>query len=208
MVQKAQGRKGSVTKKDLVTDFRRTEILQAARRTFSRLGYQSATVDAIAEEAGIAKGTVYLYFKSKEEIYLTDLHQYIDALQEETDARVAKVASAREKLAEFMAVRLEYCERNVEFVRIFFSEASVNQMRFHRDFKGFLDHTAKLVQSILDLGIARGEIRKVPIERTALAINDLTKGTIERHAMGLIKKRPSEDVNFVVDFLWSGLERR
>src|SRR5258708_5269128 len=152
MVQKAQGQKKAATKKDIVTDFRRSEILQAARRAFARLGYQSTTVDALAEEAGIAKGTVYLYFKSKEEIYLTDLHQYIDALQQETDTRVAKAVSARDKLDEFMAVRLEYCERNVEFVRIFFSEASVNQVRFRQDFKGFLDHTAKVVQSILDHG--------------------------------------------------------
>ena len=71
-------------------DQRRREILEAATEMFGRRGYDVATVQAIAERAGVAAGTVYLYFPSKEAI--------LDALREDFEAglldRVAAVATA------------------------------------------------------------------------------------------------------------------
>jgi AcrR family transcriptional regulator len=50
------------TKQEMVAEFRVTEILDAARKVFAQKGFAETTVDQIAEEAGVAKGTVYLYF--------------------------------------------------------------------------------------------------------------------------------------------------
>src|SRR5436190_14570990 len=97
-----------VTKKTIVTEFRRSEILQAARKVFARRGYRATTVDDIAAEAKIAKGTLYLYFKSKEAIYLTALVHDARGLQEESAARVAAAKGVRAKLEQFIAVRTEH----------------------------------------------------------------------------------------------------
>ena len=56
------------TKTALVTDFRRSQILDAARQSFVARGLAGTTVDGIARTAGVAKGTVYLYFRSKAEL--------------------------------------------------------------------------------------------------------------------------------------------
>ena len=48
---------------------RRQAILQAARQVFARKGYEPATLEAVAREAGLAKGTLYLYFRDKEDLY-------------------------------------------------------------------------------------------------------------------------------------------
>ena len=61
------------TKKDVVTEFRTVGILEAARKVFAMKGFNEATVDDIADAAGVAKGTVYLYYRSKRELYLAAL---------------------------------------------------------------------------------------------------------------------------------------
>ena len=57
------------SKKEVVTEFRTAELLEAARRVFAEKGFHEATVDDVAEEAGVAKGTVYLYYRSKRDLY-------------------------------------------------------------------------------------------------------------------------------------------
>jgi AcrR family transcriptional regulator len=57
------------TKQQVVSEFRRTEIVDAARTVFARRGFAFGIMDEIAKEAGVAKGTLYLYFRSKTEIY-------------------------------------------------------------------------------------------------------------------------------------------
>ena len=57
------------SKEDVVAEFRRRSIIQAACHVFGEKGFEPATVDAIAEAAHVAKGTVYLYYPSKQAIY-------------------------------------------------------------------------------------------------------------------------------------------
>ena len=57
-------------------DRKRREILEAAMRVFARQGYHRAKMEAVAEEAGIGKGTVYEYFKSKTDLFLA-LHDHM-----------------------------------------------------------------------------------------------------------------------------------
>jgi len=61
---------------------RRQEILEAAYTVFREVGYSAATVDLIAERADLAKGTIYIYFKSKEELYFSLLVNGLDILVE------------------------------------------------------------------------------------------------------------------------------
>jgi hypothetical protein len=63
------------TKKDVLLEFRTAEILDAARTVFAQRGFAGATIDAIALAAGVAKGTVYLYFESKRELFLASLRE-------------------------------------------------------------------------------------------------------------------------------------
>ncbi len=53
------------TKEEVIIEFRRSSILDAAYRLFIAKGFESTTIDDIALGAGVAKGTVYLYYKSK-----------------------------------------------------------------------------------------------------------------------------------------------
>jgi AcrR family transcriptional regulator len=63
-------------------EVRTAEIEQAARKVFLSRGFQAATIQEIAEEAGIAKGTVYLYYKSKDDLYAALLLPSLEFLNE------------------------------------------------------------------------------------------------------------------------------
>ena len=76
------------TKQQVVSEFRRTEIVDAARTVFARRGFASGIMDEIAKEAGVAKGTLYLYFRSKTEIYKAVLDHDMRALKKNTLDRI------------------------------------------------------------------------------------------------------------------------
>jgi AcrR family transcriptional regulator len=211
MVQPGQAAHPAPTKRDVVAEFRRSEIVEAARKAFGRRGYRCSTVDDIAEQAGIAKGTLYLYFKSKEEIYLTALMQDVSDLQQEASRRVAAASGARDKVREFVAVRLEHSERHANFWRIFFAEFSnlaVSPAAQSKPFQAALQRSVAQLERVLEDGIAHREIHSVPVRRTAMAIADLIRCVIERRLMGFVRSSPREDLAFVMNLLWDGLVPR
>jgi AcrR family transcriptional regulator len=104
------------TKTDIVSDFRRTQILDAARRRFASHGLSGTTIDEIAREAGVAKGTVYLYYKSKDEILLQLVERDLAELEAETVAAISAAAPLDARLRGFFAATLGFFDRNRDFV--------------------------------------------------------------------------------------------
>src|SRR5271165_1345139 len=86
------------TKHEIVTEFRSSEILEAATKVFSSKGFADTTVDEIADEAGIAKGTIYLYFRSKRDIYIAALKQGVRLANDAVRQKLAAEGSFRDKL--------------------------------------------------------------------------------------------------------------
>jgi AcrR family transcriptional regulator len=196
------------TKKEVVAEFRRGEILQAARRVFARRGFRPATVDEIAVEAGIAKGTLYLYFESKEAIYLKALLQDVTTLREETIDRLSKATGTRAKISEFIAVRSQHSRKNADFWRVYFSEFSnlaTGTTPASKPFQAELQQSIDLLAGIVRDGVSRKEIRDVEPLRTAYAITDLMRAVIERRLMGFVKSTAEEEVAFVMELLWNGI---
>ena len=60
---------GSVTRREQQKEAKRLALVDAALSVFSRVGFAAAKMDDVAEEAGVSKGTVYLYFDSKEQLF-------------------------------------------------------------------------------------------------------------------------------------------
>jgi TetR/AcrR family transcriptional regulator len=96
---------------------RRRSILQAARETFFENGFHHATVDSIAERAEVSKGTVYLYFESKEAILAHLLLEGLVDLVAELDHAYAATASlpADEQLRELAQAYLDFFRRDPQY---------------------------------------------------------------------------------------------
>ena len=106
----------------LATELRRGSILHAARAVFARQGYANTVVDDIASEAGIAKGTLYLYFPSKEQIYLAALLEEARRLDADSRAAMSSASTWRDKLGAYLQVRLDYFDAHQDFLRIYMTE--------------------------------------------------------------------------------------
>src|SRR5437016_14165990 len=112
----------TTSRRQEASELRRLAILQAARTVFARQGYADTVVDDIAAEAGIGKGTLYLYFPSKEQIYLSALLQDAREMDRLTRKAMAAANSWRDKLRAYMEVRFSYFETHQDFVRIYMTE--------------------------------------------------------------------------------------
>lgn len=99
-----------------MSDFRRTQILDAARQNFVRHGVVDTTVDGIARTAGVAKGTVYLYYKSKDEILRQVLTADLAEFHDETVPVVTGPGSLDERLRRFLVAVLAFFERKRDFI--------------------------------------------------------------------------------------------
>src|SRR5580658_1022249 len=190
-----------------VTERKHDAILDAARAVFSREGYAAASIDDVAAEAGIGKGTVYLYFKSKEELYLGALARDIRALTAEAREEMDDAPTFREKVEAFFRVRLAYCRAHEDFLRIYLSEygsmsantpISKELRRVHRK---NMRYVASVVQDAID----RREIRKVSAPALAATLFDISKGLVERRLLGWKEFQVRGEIEFATNLLWQGI---
>jgi len=176
------------TRKEVLSEFRRTGILRAARKVFARHGYDGATMDEVAEACDIAKGTLYLYFKSKRQIYLAVLKEDLGGLREATRQAISREATAHGRIRAFINARFEFCGRHRDFFRIYNSDVSAIFVATHptqKDLKEFYLEQAGMLQGIIEEGIRAGELRTVPATAAAFAIYDMTRASIARRVLGL-----------------------
>lgn len=93
---------------------RREAILNAAEKVFAADGYAAATVDAVAEEAGIAKGSIYNYFPSKHDLFFQVFLRVVAGAEAEADELMAGACTAAERLhrlLDYWSQRLGYYAR-------------------------------------------------------------------------------------------------
>ena len=199
------------TKKDVVSEFRHSALLDAARHVFGRRGFADASVDEIARRAGVAKGTVYLYYRSKRALYWASLREGLVALSDEIRGKVEEGVSLRDKIEAFVATKVSYFEAHRDFVQIYYAElsnAAANPCVSRRDFKDISLKQVRILKDAVHGAVKRREIPPVAEEPAAYAILDLTRGVITRRLMGSSGARPEKEIDFVVDVAWKAFGPR
>lgn len=86
----------------------REAILDAVDRRLARYGYRKMTVDELATDAGIGKGTIYLHFTSKEELVLSHVDRIVDRLLQRLEEAAAKEAPAAQRLRTMLVTRVMF----------------------------------------------------------------------------------------------------
>ncbi len=196
------------TKHDVVLEFRHAEILDAARKLFALKGFNEASVEEIAHAAGVAKGTVYLYYPSKRDLYWEALKGGLVSMCEDLEQQVRNAGSTEAKIRIFMAAKLRYFDENRDFFKIYYSEfgnALLQQAWLHKDFEQYHFRQMRLLAEALKEGIRNRTLRSLPVDDTAFAILHLTRGVITQRLLGWTKTRLEDDINFMFDLTWKGL---
>jgi len=190
-----------------VSDRKRSCILDAARRIFSKKGYAATAVEDVAEEAQIAKGTLYLYFKSKEDLYLAALASDLREMSAEARREMDRAQGFREKLRAFLRVRLEFSTTHEEFFRIYLAEYGSMFVKapISREIMQLFRENIRHVARVVEDAAKRGEIRPVPPGAVAAALFDVSRGLLERRLLNWREFRVRDEIEFSIDLLSEGL---
>lgn len=135
------------------------QIIDAAIRVFARAGYYNSRVSDIAREAGIASGTIYLYFKTKDEILVTLFREKMAEWVAHVRKEIAGVTDPVAKIRRLVALHFAVLEANPALAEV----VQVELRQGHKFFRGASAHEVSayfdLIGSVLDEGVAAGLVR-------------------------------------------------
>lgn len=201
---------GGTTKREVVTAFRTGEILAAAHDVFAARGFDGATIADIADAAGVAKGTVYLYYRSKREVYWATLERDLIELGARLEAALTAADGIAAKVRAFIATKLAHFDANRDFFRIYFGAFGHPAGRAAASAQGIDRYIREQVDAlgvVLRQAVERGDIRPVDPAATAFAILDLTRGVITQRLRGWSHRGLEDDVSNLFDLVWHGISR-
>ena len=142
-----------------VTGDKREAILRAAIRVFAHNGYFNSKVADIASEAGVADGTVYLYFKSKEEILHSIFDRSVEAALADGRNQLKEITDPREKLRRIALLHLEWLGADRDLAVVFQVELR-GSTKFMEEFSaaGFAEYLG-LIRATIEEGQRTGVFR-------------------------------------------------
>ncbi|GAB6886651.1 fatty acid metabolism transcriptional regulator FadR [Desulfothermus okinawensis JCM 13304] len=144
------------------------KILEAAIKTFSKYGYYRATISQIAKEAGVADGTIYLYFKNKDDILRSFFNYRTNEVFAKFKDEVKKGKNALDKLRRLIHAHLSAFENSREMAIVYQVESKKRSHLSKDKIKEMSNMYMELVKEIIELGQKEGTIRKdlsIPLVR-------------------------------------------
>jgi AcrR family transcriptional regulator len=189
-------------KQKVVAEFRRSEILAAAAKVFATKGFVATRMEDIAKAARLAKGTLYLYFQSKDAIYEATVRQAMTTVAALTEERVGKESDLAGKLAAFISVRIAFWNEHQQLYRIIMS---INRQEQHRKRSIAWQKVVVLyLQSMFADAAKAGEIPDQDFRAAAWTTIDAIRGVNERRAYST-ERSTDEDTKFLTAFLLRAL---
>ena len=143
------------------------EILQAAFDEFSRNGYATTTLEAIAERAGVTKGTIYVYFENKEHLFISMVREVtkatLDTVHDMFASHDGSTADLLRAQFSFIYQHIVADRRRREVVRMLIAEAPRFPELADRYHEEILKPCLDMLRQAIQRGIDRGEFRKSAI---------------------------------------------
>ena len=182
---------------------KRARILDAAVKVFAGRGFHSATVAEIARAAGVADGTIYLYFKSKDDLLLRLFDEKMTDLLAEARAALASEPSAPEKLRRFIQLHLSVVERNPELASVLIVElrqsAQFLKAADRNKLAAYVDLIAEVVRAGQENGELTAGISPAAVKRAIFgALDELALGWLVSGRRTSLKKTAAEVAEWLV----------
>lgn len=158
---------GTKERKEREKEARKEEIIDAAEKLFFEKGLAAATMDEIAERAELSKGTIYLYYKSKEDLYLAVSIRGLDVMHELFERALSNGQSTIQQIANLGEAYYEFFKSNRNYFRMFiFFENPRLQTQVSDDMKEqcsiaerrVWDLVVRLIQRGIDEGLLHKEL--------------------------------------------------
>lgn len=155
---KSKARSGGGKRRPLKKAERRAQILESARDVFARVGYHQATIDHVVAEAGVARGTFYLYFDDKRAVFA----ELIDRFSSRLASAIVRIVTddperpVDEQVRENIRAIIGVCLNERVMTKILFTDAVGIDPAFDRKLASFYDEVVQLLTESLRDGQALG----------------------------------------------------
>ena len=163
-----------------VSEERKDQIMNAAEDVFAQKGFSDARMDDIAEETGLSKGTLYLYYKSKDDLIIAILDRIFQRefrAFENLDLATISASEAIWAFVETTAKDIKMMMRLLPITYEFMGLAFRNKF-VQKTFKTYLNHYLDLLIPIIQQGIDSGEFRPADPKEVAIAMGAVLEGTL------------------------------
>src|ERR1700687_2634855 len=193
----------SMTKETIVKEFRVRELLEAARRVIGKHGFQGATIDRVAEEAQVAKGTVYIYFANKDELLHAAVIDGLRTMLNQLSQVGETVGSPLDRLKTIVREQFRLLHSNQDFVKALLLETSLVTAKpgdphadeLRKVFTGYFDFMTGVLRAAMDAG----EIRRIDPQFCAFMLDELVTGSLRRRMLDLTTTPIEDDAEAVLE---------
>lgn len=135
-------------------------IFESAIQVFSNCGYSGATMDEVVARAGVAKGSLYYHFKSKEELFIFIIKEGMNLIHEEVDKATIDIEDPYEIIKESAKVQLKYVYENKDLFKVIISQiwgtGERNNM-LREEIKSLINQSSKKFKAVMDAGYIEDE---------------------------------------------------
>ena len=191
-----------------VTDERKSQIITAAEDVFTQKGFDEARMDDIAEETGLSKGTLYNYFKSKDDLIIAILDRIFQREFKAFEQMDLSTMTATEAINLFVdavskdiKIMLRLMPIAYEFLALAFRNKTVQ-----KSLKVYVNHYMNILVPIIQSGINSGEFKEVDAHEVAIAMGAILEGTILIWVYDKSLVVPEENIRSGIKLLLEGVQ--
>lgn len=185
-------------------------VKEAAIAVFSEKGFYAANMREIAARAGVAIGTIYHYFLSKEDLLIYIVTSEIEERKKFFEQLRESGLPLSEQIRQILAMNFERIREQKELVKVFIRERLNPEKAFEDRIHALFEDLVGYIKELIEEAIARGEIRACDPLTVAYATLGATEAIITRGvfhedeiAERILKNAPEE----LADYIWRGLGR-
>ena len=135
------------------------KIFETSMKLFAEKGYDATSIEEITATVGVAKGTLYYHFSSKEEIFNFLVEEGIKLLQNSVDIKTAKFSNYIDKIKAIVLIQIKIVVRYENLITILLSQFWGNEARHQKCRKHILEYI-KQIENIVKEGMEVGQIKK------------------------------------------------
>jgi AcrR family transcriptional regulator len=195
---------------------RRDEIMAAAKEVFARKGFHTTTIADIAKQAGLAYGSVYWYFESKDELFHALMAVEEQALRDRVKAALSALGESADAAAEpfrgflhvSVSTTLEFFEADKATVKLLFRDAYALGDRFEKHLGGIYERFIDDIESFIVAAQDRGEVVTAPPRMVAYTLGALVGQLAHRRLSTDDDVTAAQVTDFVVSLVLDGLRPR
>jgi len=184
----------------------RRRIISEAASEFARLGFDQANINTIAEQAGIGKGTIYLYFENKRELFLAMLRHIAQSQLASIRGALAADGTVVERLERLFLAFVQLAEDDSNSFNVSMSALYGVNRAFKTEATKLLRDYVAVIALMLEQCQARGEIRAMQVEAKALMVLSLTESYIlSAKVLGQTQQEIATQARHVAQLILNGL---